>query len=253
MTATAAQTSHSALAGRQSSRGGGSDGFATAARLEYGRQARRLTAKAFVGDPDKTPYVRRLRSMQEVRKPMESTWREVRDYLLPACGRYLDDNTDPNNEDHTVSFAKILDGSPTKMAITAADGLHGGLTSQDRQWFSLYVGDYDNYEDAYSEEAKEWVTNVQEWERDTLASSNFYTAIYQFYLEAIGFGTALMVILRDDEAPGVRYYTKTVGSYWISRTRPSASTRHTSSTPAGRWTSLPTTARRTVRSGLSGP
>lgn len=216
MTATAVQTQQSAQARRQSNQGGG-DGYATADRLEYGRQARRLTAKAFVGDPDKTPYVRRLQAMRAVRRPMEATWREVRDYLLPACGRYLDDNTDPNNEDYTVSFAKILDGSPTKMALTAADGLHGGLTNQAEQWFSLYVGNYDSYEDTYSEEAKEWVTNVQEWERDTLASSNFYTAIYQFYLEAIGFGTALMIILRDDEAPGVRYYTKTIGSYWLSQ------------------------------------
>lgn len=180
------------------------------------QQARRLTAKAYAGTPESAPYRRRMQSLVSARLPMEPMWRDVRDYLLPSLGRYLA-NTNPNDEDYTVSYSKILDSSPTKMAITAADGLHGGLTNQAEQWFSFYVGNYDSYEDSYSEEAKEWVTNAQECTRDTLAASNFYTAIYQFYLEAIGFGTALMLILRDDKSPGVRYYTKTIGSYWLSQ------------------------------------
>lgn len=177
-------------------------------------QLRRLNRLAFRGDPDAKPYRDRFKIAQDIRRPMEPVWREVRDYLLPACGRYLDENySDPNDEDYRVCYSAILDSSPTKMAITCADGLHGGLTNQAEQWFSLYVGNYNDYEKTFGEEAKAWIEDAQEAERDTLAQSNFYSEVYQLYLEACGFGNALMLVLSDPETY-VRYYTKTIGSYW---------------------------------------
>lgn len=178
-------------------------------------QARRLIKQAYKGDPEVGPYRKRFNAAKTVRKPMEKVWREVRDYLLPACGRYLDeDYGDPNDEDYTVCYSKIYDSSPTKMALTAADGLHGGLTNQAEQWFSLYVGNYVDYESTFSDEAKAWITNAQEATRDVMAQSNFYSAVYQLYLEHIGFGTALMLVLSDPISTA-RYYTKTIGSYWF--------------------------------------
>lgn len=179
------------------------------------REAARIVAKGYVGLPESVPYRRRFASMQPARSHMEPTWRQVRDYIVPSLGRYLDDE-DPAKDNYAVCYSKILDSSPTKMMLTAADGLHGGLTNQSEQWFSLYVGNYRDYRESFTEEAREWINNAQECTRDVMASSNFYTSIYSFYLEALSFGTALMLIASDPESY-VRYYTKTAGSYWLSQ------------------------------------
>lgn len=182
-----------------------------------GDEVARLHAKAYAGLPEKAAYVRRLKELQTIRQPMERIWREVRDFLLPYCGRFLNgDDSDPDDESYSIDNSHIKDSSATKMAITAADGLHGGLTSPATQWFSYYVGNYDRYKDETSEEVKQWVYNAQECVRDTLANSNFYTAIHTFYLEALAFATAVMLILSDPD-DRARYYTKTVGSYWLGQ------------------------------------
>lgn len=179
------------------------------------RDAGKLMSKALVGLPDRAPYMRRWKVAQEIRQPMESVYREVRDYILPSLGRYLS-GEDSDNHDYSVNHSFILDSSPTKMALTAADGLHGGLTNQAEQWFSLYVGNYKDYENTFSADAKAYITNAQECTRDTLSISNFYSAIYQFYLEVMGFGVALMLIL-SDPITRARYFTKTIGTYWLTQ------------------------------------
>ena len=181
------------------------------------RQASTLMRQSYVGLSDRDPYVKRFETLKSIRTPMEPVWKQIRDYILPACGRYLnDDSSDPDNEQYTVCQSSILDSTPTKMIMTAADGLHGGLTNQSEQWFSLYIGNYQNYQDDVSAEAKEWITNAQNCTRDTLASSNFYTAIYSIYLEALAFGSAAMLVMSDYRSRA-RYYPKTIGTYWLSQ------------------------------------
>lgn len=183
----------------------------------HGRRAGALMRQAIKGDPESRPYRRRFETLRAIRSPMERVWREVRDFLLPACGRHLDgdDGTRPE-EEFRVNQSCILDSSPIKMIITAADGLHGGLTNQGEQWFSLYVGNYRDYREHVSEESRAWIVNAQECERDTLAISNFYSAAYHLYLESLGFGTAVMLVMSDAKSR-VRYYPQTIGSYWLSQ------------------------------------
>ena len=182
-----------------------------------GPGAARLMREAIKGDPDRAPYVRRHEHLKKIRKPMEPVWREIRDYLLPVCGRFLDGDEEEESSGKAKTVKScILDSSPTTMARVAAEGLHGGLTNQAEQWFSLYVGSYRDYRESVSEEAKAWITNAQNCERDTLATSNFYSAIYPLYLEAFGFGTAVMLILSDAKTR-VRYYSETVGTYWLGQ------------------------------------
>lgn len=190
--------------------------YEPAAVTKRSRQAVRLCSAWTKGKTEKELYVRRFASLKQTRQSMESIWRQVRDYMLPSLGRYLDENSDPNNNDYTVSYSKILDPSATKMAITAADGLHGGLTNQAEQWFDLYVGNYKDYTEKTMQEGKDWVESAQECTRDTMANSNFYSEIYTFYLELLGFGTACMMVL-SDPLTRARYYTKTAGSYWLSQ------------------------------------
>ncbi len=182
---------------------------------------RRLSAVAYRGLPEAAPYKRRLAEMKAVRAQIEPLWREIQRYILPSLGKYLDgDAQGAHGEiarigEEMFRRSMILDSSPTKMALTAADGLHGGLTNPAEQWFSYYVGNYQNYEKTFSQESRGWITNAQECVRDVIANSNYYDAIYQWFLEYFGFGTALSLAVSDPVST-CRYYTKTAGTYWLS-------------------------------------
>ena len=180
------------------------------------REASRAIAKPFKPYPVCEPWRRRLSALKEMRAPMESSWRQVRDYLLPFCGRWLDGKCDPDSDQFTLNMEHILDSTPIKMALTAADGLHSGLSGQATQWFSYYVGDYSKFLQSVSQEARQWTKNAQECVRDTLSISNFYLQLHPFYLENLGFGTSLMLALPNDKTR-VRYYHKTIGTYWLAQ------------------------------------
>lgn len=178
------------------------------------RQAARLMSRWTMHAPERKPYAERLANeLIPERLGVERLWRNIRDYLLPSFGRFLDED----KHDWAVSHyraSKIRDSSPVKMALTAADGLHGGLTNQAEQWFTLYVGRYNN-DTAFGGAARDWILNAQECVRDTLAASNFYTALYPFELELLCAGTAFM-LCSADPITRARYYHYTFGSYWLA-------------------------------------
>ncbi len=178
--------------------------------------ASRLIAAGLKGLVEAEPYIKRLASMQSDRQPMEPIWREVRKFLMPFAGRYLDGETEELSENFLLDLSSIRDGSPIKMALTAADGLQSGLSGQATQWFSYYVGNYQDFKESVSNDVKLWVRNAQECVRDILGASNFYEEIHQVYLEAICFGTAAMLIL-SDPITTARYYAATVGAYWLAQ------------------------------------
>lgn len=181
------------------------------------REAENLIAQGYKGFEEIEPYVRRWKSLVDARRPMEPIWREVQKFLMPFSGRYLQgDDVDPNEEAYTIDLSHIKDSMPLKMALTAADGLHGGLSSQSQQWFSYYIGNYERYERDVPRDVRAWVENSQNAVRDTLGVSNFYVEIHPFYLEAICFGVAAMMI-NSVASTKAHYTTKTIGSYWLDQ------------------------------------
>ncbi len=180
-------------------------------------EAARLVASGLKNLVEAEPYMKRFAVLDDDRKPIEPKWREVRQFLMPSAGRYLDgDELSGNPENFILDMSSIRDASPIKMALTAADGLQSGLSGQATQWFSYYVGSYEDFKEQVSSDVKLWVRNAQECVRDVLGASNFYEEIHQVYLEAICFGTAAMLILSDPISKA-RYYAATVGSYWLGQ------------------------------------
>ena len=154
-------------------------------------------------------YRRRFHEMKRSRRAIEEKWKEVRDLIDPAASRYLGTDTD-TSEDENINDSLIYDTTCRKMAQTAADGLHGGLSNPASQWFSYFIGDYEQYDDAFSAESKEWVALAQDCVRDTLAATNFYSALHSIYREMLEFGIAMMMIHADPDKI-VRFYPYTVG------------------------------------------
>lgn len=159
----------------------------------------------------------RWKELQDIRRPMEKIWRDVKSLLAPDCGRFLGGaDGNPGDEAYDVDYSEIYDSSPLQALRTAASGLHGGLTGPSTQWFSFFVGEYDKFSEEASSEAKDWVYRAEVGIRDVLANSNFYSAIQKFYLEELSFLTACMLILRDPMTR-VRFYPLTCGTYWLGQ------------------------------------
>ncbi len=170
---------------------------------------------------DDKPLIRRLltrwKELQDIRRPMEKIWREVKSHLAPDCGRFLGDGKEnPGDETYDVDYSEIYDSSPLQALRTAASGLHGGLTGPSTQWFSFFVGEYDQFIEEASSDAKSWVYKAEVGMRDVLSNSNFYSAIQKFYLEELSFLTSCMLILRDP-LTRVRFYPLTCGTYWLGQ------------------------------------
>lgn len=181
------------------------------------KDADQLLAEAARPVADVKLYKERLAKLQAIRRPVEPIWRDIKDYLLPESGRHLGaSNDDADSDADRPDFSQILDSSPRSALTTAANGLHGGLTSPSTQWFSYYVGDYDQYEESVSEEARDWIYSSQIAVRDVLAGSNFYAAIQKFYAEELSAGVAVILATKDHQTVA-RYLTLEFGSYWLGQ------------------------------------
>lgn len=179
------------------------------------RQTARMMSEWTKRWPQQKPYRDRFeRELKPGRLGAEELWRDIRDHILPAFGRFLDeDKRDWAAARYRTS--KIRHTSPTKMALTAADGLHGGLTNQAEQWFTMYVGQYHNESETLGGDSRDWILNAQDCVRDTLAISNFYTSLYPFELELLCVGTGFM-LCSADPVTRARYYHYTFGAYWLA-------------------------------------
>lgn len=189
-----------------------------ASMAERGKaEAGDLLEKAYRKAPAVKPYRDRFKRLCDVRRDMEPIWTDIRDYLYPEGGRFLNgDDPFPGDETYRVNMDNIVDSSPAKALSTAASGLHGGLTSPSVQWFSGYVGDYQEYKDNGLSEIKDWVYQAETCVRDVLANSNFYAAIQKFYKEELAVGTAAMLIADDLESVA-RFICPTFGTYWLGQ------------------------------------
>ncbi len=176
--------------------------------------AYRMLAKANYAYETRAKYRRRFDSLKDLRRPIENKWRQVRDLLDPAATKYLDGDRD--DQDDPIDDSQIQDSTPRKMAQTAADGLHGGLSSPSTQWFSFYSGDYKKFDSSFTHTAKLWLQKSEECVRDTLSNSNFYTALYPMYKEMLEFGISMMMAYSDPQTI-VRFFPYTVGSFWVAQ------------------------------------
>lgn len=181
---------------------------------EQTKTAYRMLGKANYNLEIKAKYRRRFDSLKNLRRPIENKWRQVRDLLDPAATKYLDGDQD--DVDDPIDDSQIQDSSPRKMAQTAADGLHGGLSSPSTQWFSFFTGDYKKFDSSFTHQAKLWLQKAEECVRDTLSNSNFYTALYPLYKEMLEFGISMMMAYSDPQTI-VRFFPYTVGSFWVAQ------------------------------------
>lgn len=142
------------------------------------------------------------------RKPFESDWKQVADYVDPFAGRFLMQGTTTNTQ-KLPSRSKIINSAATKALRTMDSGFMGGHTSKSRAWFRLSVSDTKMMD---QQGVREWLDQETQAIRDMLARSNFYTALPELYRQRHLFGIASMLV-DEDEEDVVRFYPRSIGTY----------------------------------------
>lgn len=138
-------------------------------------------------------------------------WLQVAEHLDPYAGRFLAQQTQGGRR-RLPSRAKILNSAATRAVRTMDAGFMGGHTSKSRPWFLLTVSHPVLKERST---VKAWCDDVTQIIRDTLAKSNFYTALPDFYHSRHLFGVGGMLCDADD-IDVLRFYSRAIGTYAIA-------------------------------------
>jgi len=147
-----------------------------------------------------------MRQMMSERSQFEPTWKQLSDYINPTRGRFdsEDKTTDGKRRDYF-----LLDPYPMEACGKCAAGIHSGLTSPSRPWFSLSLQDDElaNYHTV-----KMWLEECQQMLMGIYAKSNIYNMLLQLEAELTQFGTAAALMLEDYHT-GIWARTYTCGEY----------------------------------------
>lgn len=151
---------------------------------------------------------RRLSALKTERASFEPHWRELADNFKPRIGRFNIGEERKGNKKHQF----IVNNTTTRAVNTLSSGLMAGLTSPARPWFRLTTPDPGMAETGA---VKQWLHVVELKMRDLFLKSNLYNVLPSVYSELGLFGTALALVIEDDEEV-FRLMPITIGRYWLA-------------------------------------
>lgn len=150
---------------------------------------------------------KQLSQLVTARSSYDSHWKELSDFILPNCGRFLTTNAGRNKRN-----TKVVDPTGGLASRTLESGMLSGITSPTRPWFSLNTP---NKQLMDSWPVKMWLSQVVELMNDVMNKSNWYQSLTVLYRYLGTFATGAISILEDDEDV-IRTHVLPIGSYFIS-------------------------------------
>lgn len=162
---------------------------------------------AIMADADLLRTKRRIVDQMFIeREQYIPTWRKLARYINPTRGRFSEDSKSSEG-DRRDYF--LLDPYPMEAHTKCAAGLHSGLTSPSRPWFSLSLADT---ELAEYHTVKLWLEECKDILMTIYAKSNIYNMLLQLEAELSQFGTASALLLEDYNT-GIWARPYTAGEY----------------------------------------
>ena len=155
----------------------------------------------------------RVNEMRRRREPIISFWEDIQRYMLPWHGRNLGGESASEVDDVTRDHSEIFSQAPEDAIDRLAAGFQFGMTPRTDAWFAMTLDDMDV---ADKHGVREYLHEVERRMRLVFARSNLYDVLHHFYIELIGFGTAALACLEDEETV-VRFKPFTAGEYLISQ------------------------------------
>jgi hypothetical protein len=150
-------------------------------------------------------YMRRLGALELERATWIQHWWELAEYMAPRRQRrfWNDRNRGVKRNE------KIINNTALTALRTLSSGMHSGLTSPARPWFTLTTPDPRLADEP---RVRSWLHFVGERMRLVLARSNIYNVLPQVYGDLGAFGTACLW-LDEDPHEIVRGFVFPIGSY----------------------------------------
>ena len=155
----------------------------------------------------KKRYLDRLAVMKRDRSPHEPHWLELEEFLMPTRTRWLSsDRTEGRRRNKS-----IMKGAAIRAHKVLGAGMNSGITNQAAVWFEPGLVDKELME---RDDVRVWLHDVGDAIRRMLDRSNFYHEAPQMYLDASGFGTAVMFA---DQDPKTLLHCEVLplGSYYL--------------------------------------
>nr|DAG29452.1 MAG TPA: head to tail connecting protein [Caudoviricetes sp.] len=165
------------------------------------------TAKSTTKYPDKRRVLARFRQLEEQRQQYEQRWKHLRDTQLPWVGTFdsTSDGTNPARRRDLKTMTSVC----WQSAQTFAAGVMSGLTPPSRNWFKFGFnsGAYAN-----NVRAMRVLDERQEILTAYLSKSNFYTSVFQVYME-LPLGQGALGVFESSD--GIRFQQYPIGTYYI--------------------------------------
>lgn len=148
---------------------------------------------AIVDRPLKKNIDHRRQTMQAEFEHWKGHYRELRDAIEPARGRF---DEGERRSDSSINKRMLDSTAPTALRVLKS-GLMAGITSPSRPWFRL--GLHGRATDDLDFAAKEWLHEVQVRMYEILRGSNIYRMLNATYGDLGLYGTAANAIMPDFE------------------------------------------------------
>ncbi|KKK62532.1 hypothetical protein LCGC14_3003400, partial [marine sediment metagenome] len=158
---------------------------------------------------DRDYFQRRVSAMRNERQSFIPHWKELADSIQPRRGRFFTTDRNKGNK----RYGNIINSHATQSHRISRSGLFAGTSSPTRPWFAFITADPELME---FQPVKIWLEGREKLIRAILNSSNFYNMTPILLGELLLFGTGCMTHV-DDFNDVARFYTQTVGSYYISQ------------------------------------
>lgn len=165
----------------------------------------RAKPKALDFKTDRDRLVRRWGALKLERESWITHWRDLSKFMSPRTGRYLESDRNKGEKKHGA----IYNNTAATSVLRLAAGMMSGANSPARPWHKLAAGIRALRDE---QRVRAWLNDVEEEQRDILRASNTYEVFEQMYEELGTYGTAVSVLLPDDETL-IHHYQCTVGEY----------------------------------------
>lgn len=154
-----------------------------------------------------TAILSRYSRLEQDRNYWMSMWQSIADLVMPRKSYILNQQINPSIEKEV----RLFDSTAVRANMVLAAGCMSYITPTDSRWCSYEAPE--NMEDG--EGVMEYFAEVTEIVMETLARTNFYTAIHELYLDRGCFGTAVLHVEPGDSIP-IIFRNIDVGSFCLS-------------------------------------
>ena len=131
----------------------------------------------------------------------ENQWQDIAELMIPRKA----DFTNHFRASGEQRRSRIYESTAVRAVVRAASGLHNTLTSNTVPWFSLEAEDPQISGDR---DVRLWLEEAARITNSVFNSptSNFHSAIHEYYIDLIAFGTGVLFVYFDEEGPQFRSF-----------------------------------------------